>query len=163
MKNLNIGLNSNTSAEIAKILNAILSDEYLLQVKTQNFHWNVEAPNFRELHLLFEDQYTTISGYVDTVAERVRAIGGRAMGSMAGFKEHTRLKEVDEHADLPDAQGMIAALVEDHEALARELRLKHSDIEERMPDIATLSMLEEMVLEHEKMAWFLRAHLSSQA
>ena len=36
-------------------LKNVLADNYALYLKTQNYHWNVEGPNFKGLHLLFEE------------------------------------------------------------------------------------------------------------
>ena len=35
----------------------VLSNTYLLAVKTQYCHWNVVGPHFQSLHVLFESQY----------------------------------------------------------------------------------------------------------
>ena len=41
-------------------LKNVLADNYALYLKTQNYHWNVEGPNFNGLHLLFEEQMLAI-------------------------------------------------------------------------------------------------------
>ena len=45
---------SNSKAVVAEKLGVVLASSYMLQLKTQNFHWNVTGPNFRSVHLLFE-------------------------------------------------------------------------------------------------------------
>jgi starvation-inducible DNA-binding protein len=54
--------------EIAGGLSHVLADSYALYLKTHNFHWNVEGPRFRDLHLMFEEQYTELAGAVDRIA-----------------------------------------------------------------------------------------------
>ena len=56
-------------------LSQTLAEEYLLMLKTQNFHWNVQGPLFYSLHMLFEQHYTFLATQVDEVAERIRALG----------------------------------------------------------------------------------------
>jgi DNA-binding ferritin-like protein len=35
----------------------------------------LSGPMFRDLHLMFEEQYTELAGAVDEIAERIRALG----------------------------------------------------------------------------------------
>jgi hypothetical protein len=39
-----VDLSEEQRAAVVKILNALLSDEYLLYTKTQNYHWNLTGP-----------------------------------------------------------------------------------------------------------------------
>jgi starvation-inducible DNA-binding protein len=90
---MNIGLSEAQREGVVTILNTLLSDEYLLYTKTRNYHWNVVGPQFHDLHKFFEAQYNALNEIVDDVAERARALGGNAFGTMAEFLKHTRLKE----------------------------------------------------------------------
>ncbi|AZM96525.1 MULTISPECIES: Dps family protein [Halomonadaceae] len=159
MPSTNIGISDAHRKNSAKILNNVLSDVFVLYTKTLCCHWNVQASDFRDLHLLLEDQYRTLAGEIDMIAERARALGERSTGSMAGFHEHTRIHEFDEHKDLPDAKGMLGQLLEDHETVIRELREQHGNVSDRQHDIGTTSLFEDLLVTHEKMAWFLRSHL----
>ena len=90
---LNIGISESNRDSIVKILNAVLSDEYVLYTKTRNYHWNVVGPQFNDLHKFFEGQFEALNEIVDDVAERARSLGGKAYGTLAEFSQHTRLKE----------------------------------------------------------------------
>jgi starvation-inducible DNA-binding protein len=46
--------------KVADALNALLADSFALYLKTKNYHWHVQGPRFRELHLLFDEQATQI-------------------------------------------------------------------------------------------------------
>lgn len=59
-------------SKIAEGLKHLLADTYTLYLQTHNFHWNVTGPHFRELHLMFMEQYTEMSVAVDDIAERMR-------------------------------------------------------------------------------------------
>lgn len=63
---------NNSKAELVTALNGALADTFALYVKTKNFHWHVAGPNFRDLHLMFDDQAGQLIGIVDDIAERVR-------------------------------------------------------------------------------------------
>ncbi len=66
--------------QVADSLKMVLADTYALYLKTQNYHWNVTGPNFKSLHLLFEEQYTDLAQAVDSVAERIRTCGSDGAG-----------------------------------------------------------------------------------
>ena len=88
---MNIGLADEQRTGVVKILNTLLSDEYILYTKTRSYHWNVVGPQFNDLHKFFEEQYNELNGVVDEVAERARAVGGNAFGTVAEFSQHMRL------------------------------------------------------------------------
>src|SRR6266508_3155951 len=87
----NIGLLDEQREGAVAILNTLLADEYLLYTKTRNYHWNVVGPQFNDLHKFFEAQYEALDDVIDEVAERVRALGGRASGTLEEFRTSARL------------------------------------------------------------------------
>ena len=153
---INIGIGDKQREGVAKILNALLADEFLLYVKTRRFHWNVVGPHFSELHKFFEAQYEALDEIVDEVAERARAVDTVAAGSMHEFLRLTRLEENAEQS--PDANAMLAALLNDHEALVRNLREDLATAAE-LGDAGTNDFLTGLMEQHEKTAWMLRAYL----
>jgi len=152
-----IGIDKNLREESGKILNTLLADEYLLYTKTYNYHWNVVGLMFNDLHGFFKNQYEVIEHIVDDAAERARAIGVRALGTMTEFLKVTRLKE-DAPGVIPEAKQMIKNLLDDHEAIIRSLR---ADLEKtaELNDMGTNNFLNDLLMKHEKMAWMLRSYL----
>ena len=151
----NIGINDAQRGAVVEILNTLLADEYLLYTKTRNYHWNVVGPQFNDLHKFFESQYGELDGIVDEVAERARTLGGNAFGTLAEFTEHSRLKE--QPGKVPDAKGMLASLLTDHEALIRNLRTDAEVTMDKHKDAGTNDFLVGLMEKHEKMPWMLRA------
>jgi starvation-inducible DNA-binding protein len=158
MKN-NIGLPEESREAVAKILNNLLSDEYVLYTKTRNYHWNVTGPQFNDLHKFFEAQYEALDVVVDDVAERARSLGKRSFGTLTEFAKHARLKE--HPAQALNAKEMIAALLEDHEAVIRTLRADLVACDEKHGDAGTNDFLTGLMEKHEKMAWMLRSFLEA--
>ena len=157
----NIGLSEEQCGGVAKILNTLLSDEYLLYTKSRNYHWNVLGPQFNDLHKFFEEQYTELTQIVDDTAERARALGARALGTLTEFSQHARLKE---HPDqYPNARQMIANLLADHETIIRQLRTDLETCAEKYHDMGTSDFLTGLMEKHEKMAWMLRAFLQAES
>jgi starvation-inducible DNA-binding protein len=155
----NIGLLEEQREGVVAILNTLLADEYLLYTKTRNYHWNVVGPQFNDLHKFFEAQYNELNEIVDDVAERARALGGHACGTMAEFLKSTRLQE--ESGVYPEARQMIANLLADHEAVIGHLRIDLETCVERYHDAGTNDFLTGLMEQHEKMAWMLRAFLEA--
>ena len=61
--------------EVAEGVANILADAYRLLINTQGLHWNVEGPMFYSLHKLTEDHYRELFESIDSLAERIRALG----------------------------------------------------------------------------------------
>lgn len=74
-----------TIAPHADTLSRILARTFRLYVQVHGYHWNVEGPEFRQLHGFFEEQYQALWESLDEIAERLRALGAYAPGSMAGM------------------------------------------------------------------------------
>ena len=159
MERLNIGLNDETRKTVSDTLNKILAAEQVLYMKTRNYHWNVVGAHFHSLHELFEDQYTALAESIDAIAERVRALGYNATGTMAEYLKLSDLAE-EASATYPEASDMIARLVEGHENNIRTLREKIDMIGDECHDGGTADFLTAQMEEHEKMAWMLRSFLA---
>lgn len=137
--------------EIADALGKLLADSYTLYLKTHSFHWNVVGPDFYDLHKLFEEQYTELADAVDTIAERIRALGVKAPGSYAEF---TKLAQVQDEPKAPPSGDMIRQLLADHTTVARTAH-QAAEIADERGDIASNDLATERVTVHEKAAWML--------
>ena len=158
--NPDIGMSESNRASVVKILNTLLADEYVLYTKTRNYHWNVVGPQFNDLHKFFEAQYGELNDVVDDVAERARTLGGHALGTLGEFSKRARLTE--HPGKYPDAAGMLKSLLEDHEAVIRQLRVDLETVGEKYRDVGTNDFLTGLMEQHEKMAWMLRAFLDTR-
>ena len=156
----NVGLLEEQREGVVVILNTLLADEFLLYTKTRNYHWNVVGPQFNDLHKFFEAQYNELDEIIDDVAERSRALGGNAIGTLTEFLQYTRLKEETGH--YPEARDMIATLLADHEAMISQLRVDLDICGEQYHDAGTNDFLTGLMEQHEKMAWMLRAFLEGK-
>lgn len=151
----NLGLTDSARHAICELLNAALADEHLLYVKLRNYHWNVTGPHFRMLHELFEEQYVAIADAADEVAERIRAYGERAIGTLAEFQEHGRLHE--RPGEMPPAEKMVAELCSDHETIVEQLRGDIAKCQQEYQDEGAADLLIGLLNKHTEMAWMLRA------
>ena len=136
-------------------LSRLLSDTYVLYLKTHNFHWNVTGPMFTTLHTLFETEYTELALAVDEIAERIRALGAVAPGSFAAYSKLSKVKEAE---GVPRALDMIKELVGDQEKVVSAAKdvVKAA---ESVGDDATADLGIRRIQVHEKNAWMLASHL----
>jgi starvation-inducible DNA-binding protein len=138
--------------EITGALNILLSDVFALYLKTKNFHWHVSGPHFRDYHLLLDEQGEQIFAITDTIAERVRKIGGMTLRSIGQIGRLQRIEDND--ADFVTPLDMLAELRDDNKELAANMRETHG-LCERNNDVATTSLLEVWIDEAERRTWFL--------
>jgi starvation-inducible DNA-binding protein len=146
---VNIGISDKDRKKIAEGLSK-------LYLKTHNFHWNVTGPMFNTLHLMFETQYNELALAVDSIAERIRALGYPAPGT---YKEYARLSSIQEEDGVPEATEMIRKLVEGQEAVVRTAR-SIFPLVDAASDEPSADLLTQRMQTHEKTAWMLRSMLA---
>jgi starvation-inducible DNA-binding protein len=153
MSSIDIGINETDRINIADGLKRLLADTYTLYLQTHNFHWNVTGPQFRELHLMFEEHYTEMAIAVDDVAERIRTLDVVAPGT---YKELARLSSIEEVEDIPSGTDMVNILTKGHEQVVKTCRdvLK---VAQGANDESTAALVSDRMRIHEKTAWMLRA------
>ncbi|NJK78697.1 MAG: DNA starvation/stationary phase protection protein [Chloroflexaceae bacterium] len=150
-----IGLTNEQTDAVHTILRRVLSDSYVLYTKTRNYHWNVTGPHFHSLHEMFQDQYEALDEVIDDTAERIRAVGPYAIGTLDEFSEFTTLSE---HPGVyPDALTMVGNLTADYEAQVRLLRQDVDDCTDKYHDMGTADYLTGLMEKYEKTAWMLRS------
>jgi starvation-inducible DNA-binding protein len=138
-----------------------LADEFLLYVKTLNFHWNIEGRDFHALHLFLEEQYNQLQLIIDSIAERVRKVGHFAIGSMREFLDAASVNEQFGAASV--SEHMLSELASDHDSLIRKTRTLINDFDEKYNDAGSADFITGIMKEHEKMAWMLRASVTQSS
>lgn len=119
MNKIDIGIAEQDRINVAEGLKKLLADTYTLYLQTHNFHWNVTGPQFRELHLMFEEHYTEMAQAVDVIAERIRTLGMAAPGT---YKSLAGLSSIEEVEGVPAAEKMVELLTMGHEHVVRTAR-----------------------------------------
>ena len=153
MSSIDIGINESDRVSIAEGLKRLLADSYTLYLQTHNFHWNVTGPQFRELHLMFEEHYTELATAVDEIAERIRALDVAAPGT---YKAFAGLSSIEEVEGVPSAEEMVEILTHGHEQVVKTCREVLAPAQEA-GDESTAALVSDRMRVHEKTAWMLRA------
>lgn len=144
-----------SNPKVVKHIAQLLADTYILYIKTQNFHWNVEDPRFYFLHKMLEEQYEQLAEAVDVIAERLRGLEERSPGSMKEFLALTTLKEA---SGKYTGNQMIENLLHDHTIIITYLHQFITEANDSHDD-GTADLCIDRIREHEKTAWILRSHL----
>ncbi|HXB06323.1 MAG TPA: DNA starvation/stationary phase protection protein [Puia sp.] len=155
--NASIGIAPANLQAVTVQLSKLLADEFLLYTKTRNAHWNVEGTDFHTMHIFFEQQYEQLDETMDSVAERIRQLGHYAPATLQSFLSLTHLTE--KLGERNDSMGFIKELLTDHENIIIFLRENINKFADDYGDAGTSDFITGLMEEHEKMAWFLRAHL----
>ncbi len=153
---IDIGIAEEQRLGIADGLSRLLADSYTLYLKTHNYHWNVEGPQFNTLHQMFETHYTELATAVDEIAERIRALGIKAPGSYGRYAD---LTSIEEGTGDESAEEMIRQLVIGQETVARTAR-GVIELAGDANDEPTADLLTQRMQIHEKNAWMLRSMLA---
>lgn len=152
---IDIGINEKDRQAVAQGLKHLLADTYTLYLQTHNFHWNVVGPQFRELHLMFEEHYTEMAVAVDDIAERIRTLGVAAPGTYKALAELAKVEEVE---GVPEASDMVGILTKSHEQVIKTCR-EALKLAQQADDESSVALISDRMRLHEKTAWMLRSML----
>jgi len=147
--------NQTDQKKIAEKLKPVLAESVQLYIATQNVHWNVTGPMFQAVHALTEEQYLELAPAIDEIAERIRALGQKAPGTMAQYIALGSIADSDENAT---AEEMVRALLQGHNQLVGRIRPLVAEAAE-VNDEVTAGLLTDRLTVHEKAQWMLGAML----
>ena len=136
-------------------LNKNLSDVQVLYVKLHNYHWNIQGPQFFEIHRVTEEYYNFFAVQYDDIAERILQLGGKPFNTMKDYLENSAIKE--EEKNTFTTEDVVNGLIKDFEYLANELR-HTSDLAGIEKDNTTVNMADDFVQWLEKAVWMLKSN-----
>ncbi len=137
------------TAEIVVALNQLFVNYQIHYHKLRSFHWNVEGPDFFELHETFEQDYNTTEKNIDKIAERIRVFGVKPRLSI---KDSFELSEIKETKKLISGLEMVREVLKDFKIL-HDIMLDVLKAALETGDNATEQMISEFIRELEKRNW----------
>src|SRR5499426_3143030 len=87
---------------IVEALNPLIADAFALFTKTKNYHWHIASSHFRDYHLLLDEQADSIMDSIDTLAERMRRIGGTTIRSISHISQLQTIEDDNREFVPPD-------------------------------------------------------------
>ena len=139
--------------QLIQQMKVILGTNFGLYFKVHTFHWNVTGPDFAQYHDFLGDLYQSIYGNVDTIAEKLRALGVYAPTSLSRMLE---LSDVTETETIPSAIVMMSILKQDNDRFMIHLRAGIVAADEAN-EPAIGNFLQDLLDQHQKHAWMLRS------
>ncbi len=144
------------NAEVIEALRLVLSDTFVLYMKTYAVHWNYQGPKFFSVHKMTEEQYGQLAEAIDAIAERIRALEKTAPISLATILASSDLEEMSRVNAGNDAD--LINLISSHELLARRAH-EAATICGEADDVYSEDMMIQRVGQHDKAVWMLRSFL----
>jgi len=139
--------------ELIQQMKVVLASSFALYLKTHNFHWNIEGPNFPQYHDFLNNLYNEIWLAVDAIAEHIRTLDAYAPGSLGRYSQ---LSVVDDQLNIPSAKAMLAELESDNIKLISELN-KALRLAETANKHGLANFIQDRIDIHEKHRWMLKA------
>ena len=141
---------------IVKKLNEFLSDLEMLNVKLQNYHWNVIGKGFFTTHEKLEEYYDEVREQIDEVAEHILSLGNQPLGTMKDFMENSKIREAknEQIKSIDIMENVINDL--------QELKQKAIQIKQEAEDkeyYATSTLMDDYLADYSKKIWMLNAAL----
>lgn len=143
---------------VISLLNGRLADAIDLGTQAKQAHWNVKGPNFIALHELFDQIAEHIEDHVDTLAERITALGGTADGTIAAVSRTSSLPPYP--TDIIEGVQHVDALASAVASFGAKVR-KGIDEAAKAGDADTSDLFTGISREIDKDLWFLEAHLQA--
>lgn len=149
-----IDLDQDLRRSLIDSLNQRLAETLDLYTQVKQAHWNVKGSDFFQLHELFDKLADDLLPFVDTIAERVTALGGYANGTVRMAASGSGLPEFPREAI--DGRQMLDVVIDRY---SRYVAGNRSSIAQSERDLATQDMLIEIARVTDKHLYFLEAHV----
>ena len=143
-------------SKLCKFMNERLADLIDLQLQSKQAHWNVKGPQFIALHELFDDIAGELPEHVDTLAERIVALGGIAEGTLVPVSSRTKLAAYP--LTITSGKDHVEALSSALASAGKLMRaaIDHSD---ELGDADAADIFTAISRDLDKKLWFVEAHL----
>lgn len=138
---------------LIELMKKVLADSYAFTIKAQNYHWNVEGPNFPQYHDFFGKLYEEVYSSIDTTAEEIRSLGVYAPGSFSRFQE---LSDIADETNIPIPADMVARLIADNEIILETLKTTFK-LAENLDEQGLADYIAGRIDVHKKHAWMLKS------
>ena len=144
---------------LADALKTLLATSYAFVIKAQNFHWNVEGPDFPQYHEFLGNLYSEVyDNAIDQTAELIRQLDSYTPGSITRFAE---LSQIGDQTKIPRAELMIAELHYDNAKILHMWK-EAFPIAEQENEQGIADFIASRIDAHGKHGWMLRSILKKQ-
>ena len=140
---------------LADLLKTYLASTFAYYLKAHMFHWNVEGPDFGQLHKFLSKIYEDAFDAVDPIAEYIRTEDEYTPGSLTRFQE---LSQIQDQTKVPRARLMLEELLADTQTMLDMSRqVFDAATEAGREDIADFAANRQGA--HGKYMWMMKSYL----
>ena len=138
--------------EVIKNLNEFLCDLEVMNVKLQNYHWNVRGKGFFITHEKLEEYYDETREQIDEVAEHILSLGYQPLGTMQDFMKNSEIQEAKN--EKIKSLEIIKNVIQDIQILNKKaIQIKQEA--EKQSDYATSAVMDNYLGNYAKKLWML--------
>lgn len=148
-------MTSDDARAVINILASLIRDESALYAITREWRYDTVGRTFVRLHRLLDEQFSEIGIRLTQLAARSRELGSWNSTDQGG----RAVPPPETVAGGASQAQMIRELLGLHEALLTSLKRATAAIRRRFHDGATITLLADLIANHEKDAFMLRALL----
>ncbi|MBO0661530.1 DNA starvation/stationary phase protection protein Dps [Jiella sp. MQZ9-1] len=151
-------ISENVRGSMVELLQTHLATSVDITYQTKQAHWNVKGMNFIAVHELFDDLHEVVEDYVDTIAERLTALGGQAHGTVQAAVENSILDPYP--LDLVKSEDHLRRLTNSYAKWSKVVKEGIGEASEAGDDL-TEDLLTEVGRGLDKSIYFLESHFQS--
>jgi len=145
----------------AVLVNNMVANLGLLNVKLHQYHWHVQGPHFFTLHAKFEELYNEVNTQFDAFAERLLSIGKTPYSTLEEFLENAVIQEKKYDKKMSETE-MVEDIVEDFRTLSAVTE-KAIELAGNENDTVTEDMMIAYKESLDTHIWMLQAYLGKDA
>ncbi|MCB0648084.1 MAG: DNA starvation/stationary phase protection protein [Saprospiraceae bacterium] len=140
---------------VVEELNQLLAEYHIYYQNLRRYHWHVQGSNFFDLHVKFEELYTSAQLSIDEIAERILTVRQKPIATYKEYLDMATIKEVKS----VDDHKMVEHILQNHKIIIDQMRVvldKASEAE----DEGTTDIIAGFLSSLEKSSWMLDAWLA---
>ena len=150
-----LNLEKKTLNPVVDELNQLLAEYHIYYQNLRRYHWHVQGSNFFDLHVKFEELYTSAQLSIDEIAERILTVRQKPIATYKEYLDMATIKEVKS----VDDHKMVEHILQNHKIIIDQMRVvldKASEAE----DEGTTDIIAGFLSSLEKSSWMLDAWLA---
>lgn len=150
-----IGLDKTKAKELAEQLNLLLANLQVFYTNAKGFHWQIKSEHFFELHEKFEEMAANTLLKIDEVAERILTLGFNPLHS---FSDYLKIANICESETIENGKIAVSEILQGLGILL-SLERKLVILSTESKDEGTTALLNDYVMEQEKLVWMYHSYL----
>lgn len=143
---------------LIELLKKTLAESFAFYLKSHNYHWNIEGPNFYQYHTFLGGLYEEVFDSIDTTAEHIRTLDTYVPGSFERFKQ---LSGIQDELLIRTSKEMLTILLGDNDILLETLN-QTFNVASDLNKQGIADYLAGRIDIHQKHGWMLRSLLKNE-